>query len=247
MSRLPNAPLIEVVFELKWEIKTKEILNDFQFLHGDLYAQVKSKYPYRETIIPDGIPIEASQGKPVYRFRKGKSEYPLIQIGPGILTVNVIDDIYIWEEFKLEVLNTLKCFLEIYDKVLSLNIIPSLTYVDLIHFDKTNQNSIEFINNNLQFKINPLFTEIFDEETKLHHFSTALNYQLGEELVSLSIADGGIPKLSNGLVLQNKVFGSKSRHTLETLDKWLDRGHSITRKLFLKLTEGKLYEQFSSN
>ena len=41
MSKLPKAPLVEVVFELKWDIKIKSDLDDFQYLYGDLYANLK--------------------------------------------------------------------------------------------------------------------------------------------------------------------------------------------------------------
>jgi uncharacterized protein (TIGR04255 family) len=52
MSKLPNAPLIEVVIELRWQITQKNELTEIQYLYGDLYNELKDKFPHRESIIP---------------------------------------------------------------------------------------------------------------------------------------------------------------------------------------------------
>lgn len=43
MSKLPNAPLIEVVIELRWQITQKNELTGIQYLYGDLYNELKDK------------------------------------------------------------------------------------------------------------------------------------------------------------------------------------------------------------
>ena len=99
MSRLPNAPLLEVIFELRWQIKEKEELNKYQFLIGDLYSSIKENYPSRESLVPPQVPTDILINNPFHRFRKGKNEYPLVQIGPGVLTLNTTDDNYFWKDF----------------------------------------------------------------------------------------------------------------------------------------------------
>ena len=70
MSKLPNAPLLEVIFEIKWDITNKSDIAKFQYLHGDLYSNLKDKYFYRESLLPSEVPFEMVKGMPVYRFRK---------------------------------------------------------------------------------------------------------------------------------------------------------------------------------
>ncbi len=41
MSKLPNAPLVEVIFELRWKVDKNDELVKCQYLHGDLFAKVK--------------------------------------------------------------------------------------------------------------------------------------------------------------------------------------------------------------
>ncbi len=58
MSKLHSAPLLEVIFEIKWAVISKSDIVDFQYLHGDLYSKLKSKYSHRESLIPPEIPID---------------------------------------------------------------------------------------------------------------------------------------------------------------------------------------------
>jgi len=46
MSKLPNAPLIEVIFEPRWKVTDKEKLSKCQYLHGDLLSSIKDVYTY---------------------------------------------------------------------------------------------------------------------------------------------------------------------------------------------------------
>jgi len=99
MSKLPNAPLIEVIFELRWEIKQKSDLTKYQYLIGDLYSSIKGDFPIRESLAPPEIPTEILINNPAHRFRSDKNQYPLVQVGPGLLTLNTTDENYFWNDF----------------------------------------------------------------------------------------------------------------------------------------------------
>ncbi|HPH00719.1 MAG TPA: TIGR04255 family protein, partial [Tenuifilaceae bacterium] len=88
MSKLPKAPLVEVVFELRWQIINKVDLSKIPYLYGDIYSQLKNKYPFRESIVPPEIPIDILINQPVHRFRTAPNDYPLFQVGTGIITLN---------------------------------------------------------------------------------------------------------------------------------------------------------------
>ena len=132
MSKLPNAPLVEVVFELRWDINSKSDLVDFQYLHGDLYSSIKDSFPIRENLVPPDIPFEALKAIPVFRFRKSNNSYPLIQIGPGVISFNTVDEFYEWENFRDEVNLLIDKINEIYPKFDHLSKKTSLIYIDFI-------------------------------------------------------------------------------------------------------------------
>ncbi|MBV6460184.1 MAG: hypothetical protein HJHJAOHD_00286 [Flavobacteriales bacterium] len=100
MSKLPNAPLVEVIFELRWKVTDKEELTKCQYLHGDLYASIKDIYNFREALVAPEVPMELYLNIPAHRFRVAQNNYPLVQVGPGLLTLNTIDSKYNWEEFE---------------------------------------------------------------------------------------------------------------------------------------------------
>src|SRR5258708_6704442 len=103
MSKLPSAPLIEVVFELRWTIEQQEA-QSIQYLSGDLYPHIKDKYPFREAI--QGFPLFGNS--PSSRFRVAQNDYPLVQIGPGVLTINTTDAKYFWKEYEAEVIDVIQ-------------------------------------------------------------------------------------------------------------------------------------------
>ena len=55
MSKLPKAPLIEVIFELSWIANTLTEHEKFQFLLGNIYAKLRQEYPLRINLVQ--IPI----------------------------------------------------------------------------------------------------------------------------------------------------------------------------------------------
>ena len=101
MSSFKNPPLIEVIFELRWSLEDSDAFSRSQFLFEDLYSTFSKEYPFRENILDiTTIPLPILNGQPVRRFRKAENSYPLLQVGPGILTLNSDNRNYIWEDFK---------------------------------------------------------------------------------------------------------------------------------------------------
>lgn len=242
MSKLPNAPLLEVIFEIKWDITSNTDIVDFQYLHGDLYSYLKPKYPYRENLLHPDIPLEIVKGNPVFRFREKLGSYPLIQIGPGLISLNTIDEKYYWKEFRDEsnqILNTLK---EIYPKYSELNLSPALIYIDFFDFNKDNKTSLDFINSNFKLSLNNTFMNNF--VSKMNDVNLTFNYEVDKMIISLNLRDGKINNKKDGLVLQTKVVGKKEKYDTEKLKEWLDSAHKLSSDMFKSLTAGKLYESF---
>lgn len=242
MSKLPNAPLLEVIFELKWDITSKADVVDFQYLHGDLYASLKSKYTHRESLLPPEVPLDIVKGTPVFRFRESRGSYPLVQIGPGIISLNTVDNKYFWNQFRDESNEILNLLNEIYPKFSKLNLSPALTYLDFFEYDKNEDNPLNFINSNFQLSLKDVFMNSTD--AKMHDVNFTFNYKVDENTVSMNLRNGKINNEKEGLILQTKIIGVKEQYNTYKLKEWLNNAHDLSSNMFKSLTSGKLYESF---
>lgn len=154
MSKLPNAPLVEVILELRWTIKDQAGLTKYKYLAGDIYNKLNKSYPYRENIHPPEIPLEILINKPEHRYREAEKEYPLIQVGPGVITLNTIDEKYFWKDFSLRAKEYFETFLTVYPESDKESFKPVIIYVDFFPFDFNKTNVNQYINENfgLEFK-----------------------------------------------------------------------------------------------
>lgn len=239
MSKLPNAPLVEVVTELRWQITKKEELTEIQYLYGDLYNELKEKYPYRENIIPVDIPMEMTLSQPVHRFRSKAGGYPLIQIGPGILTLNTIDEIYEWSTFFEEAKMVLEKFMKIYelpDKM----VVPGIMYIDFFPFNFEESDLLDYINGNFKVRLTQSFLKT-EKPPVDFNMGFAYNIELGQLRVNFQ---KGKVNSKDGIILQTRINGQSLLAKEETLFKWLNDAHKLTSDLFKQLTSGELYESF---
>jgi uncharacterized protein (TIGR04255 family) len=108
-KKLSHAPLLEVIFELRWEIKPVSVPRR-NYPTDEAYERTLAAFtkavaptlPLREQIRPDtGLPedliLPYAAG---YRFRQQQSSYPVLQLGPGVMTVNDTGGEYTWDTFR---------------------------------------------------------------------------------------------------------------------------------------------------
>lgn len=120
-------------------------MTKYQYLIGDLYSTIKETYPVRESLAPPEVPTDILINNPVRRFRKGKNQYPLVQIGPGLLTLNTTDDNYYWSDFYYWAETINKEFFSVFP-IESETFKSNLLYLDFFKFNFKNQNVNDFIN-----------------------------------------------------------------------------------------------------
>ena len=101
-ANLENKPLIEAVFELRWGLEGSGgpafIDPSYQLLVGQLYGELKSEFPYHVALPVSEMPHQMFPYAPHHQFRAQPGGWPLVQFGPGILTVNETE-LYSWERF----------------------------------------------------------------------------------------------------------------------------------------------------
>ncbi len=240
MSKLPKAPLLEVIFELRWQIKQKSDLTKYQYLIGDLYSAIKETYPERESLAPPEVPIDILINSPVHRFRKDKNEYPLVQIGPGVLTLNTTDDNYFYNDFYnwAEILN--KKFFTVFP-IESETFNSNLLYLDFFKFDFKNQNVNDFINESFNININQGF---MIETGNPFNLDLGFFYETDLGNLSVTLKKGQNGKKEDGIVMQTSLHGKESMKSSDNVLSWLNQAHEFSSKLFKEITKGELYNSF---
>lgn len=241
MSKLPNAPLVEVIFEIKWQIINQNDIVDFQYLHGDLYSVIKSKYPARENLIPPEIPVEALKGKPFYRYRSGENNYPLVQLGPGVLSINNTDEDYYWDTFEKEIDYLLDSFVSVYPKSNELKFTPSLTYIDFFEIDFEKTSSLKFINENFNLNITQSF---LSKENISKELNLMFSFEINDKTLVLEFKHAMLNQNKKGIVLQTKIVGQNIKYSRTNLSEWINESHNTTRKVFMDIVREELYETF---
>jgi uncharacterized protein (TIGR04255 family) len=240
MSKLPNAPLIEVIFELRWKIKVKDDLTKVQYLPGDLYSTLKEKYPFRESLVPTEIPLDVFVNQPIQRFRNNKGGYPLCQVGPGLITLNTIDKDYFWDTFYKSANDLLDSFIELDLYETTQKFSPNLIYLDFFPFDFNQDNVNDFLNE--QFNIT--FKQDFIESGRPDNVDLGFFYKVKTGKCSVTFKRGKNSLQQDGIVMQTKLVGSTYTLEKENLLAWLSEAHEFCSSIFKKLTAGNLYESF---
>jgi uncharacterized protein (TIGR04255 family) len=150
-EKLKNPPLVEAIFELRWELQPMPgtvtnskhtvrgdplaVMTDphYKILIGKIYDKLaKEGYSYHEQLPTATIPDEMAAYVVQHRFRKGENGWPLIQIGPGIITLNNTEA-YTWPDFEKKMAGMIKVLFETYPEPKIKGVV--LRYIDSIEFD----------------------------------------------------------------------------------------------------------------
>ena len=238
MSKLPKAPLVEVVIELRWQITNKNELAGIQYLYGDIYNELKEKYPFRESILPVEFPMEMTINQPVHRFRAERDGYPLFQVGPGILTLNTIDSKYYWEALFKDASELIENFFKVY--TLNKDISPGILYIDFFPFNFEKQDVHEFINHRFNVTFGQSFFENDNFPTDFN-MGFAYNINLGDLRINFQ---KGKNNNIDGILLQTRINGKSLNPNQKNINNWFNQAHSLSSNLFKQLIEGELYQSF---
>ncbi|MFZ0011289.1 MAG: TIGR04255 family protein [Halobacteriota archaeon] len=251
---LSNRPLVEAIFELRWELPPTPtgLRSDpnYGIIIGKLYSALEKKYDYYEQLPAANVPNEMAEYVIQHRFRIDKDKWPLIQIGPGIITVNDTQN-YDWPDFEDRVLEAFKCLRAVYQtRDVSLDVTNlSLRYIDSVNFDFERKDLFTFLEDKLHANAS-LRPELFKESNIVKcplHFDWRISFAATKPngICGLRIwtakRDGVNAFFWETIVQSNEDQILKDPFELEV---WLTEAHTITHNWFYKLTEGELFESF---
>jgi len=251
---LKNKPLVEAIFELRWKLRKiapgTRADPHYQLLIGRLYDRLGDEYPFHEQLPAASFPDDIANYLVRHRFRKAENDWPLIQLGPGILTVNDTDG-YEWSDFGCRINRAIKALFEVYpDSQKGLPLARcELRYIDAVAFDFESQDVFDFLENQLKTTVrphSPLFadTGVSDTPRALDlRFSFSSSTPPGS--VRLRFARG-MRGEEGALIWETVVVveGEDAPTSCSGISDWVKDAHNLTHDWFFKLIDGDLRRRF---
>ncbi len=153
---LKSKPLIEALLEVRWSVDSVPGPDPhYQLLIGRLYDRLQSEYPFHQPLEVAQLPTEiaAQAGVVQHQLRAAPEGWPIIQIGPGIMTVNVTSD-YTWADFGSRCRNAVERLFEVHPSSKELQVASTtLRYIDAIDFDWAADNVLEFLREKMKVNV----------------------------------------------------------------------------------------------
>lgn len=255
---LLHPPLVEAIFELRWELQTDQQAGrmrdpSYPMMYGRMFERLKKDFPFVEDLPSVQAHPEATPYVPRHRLRKEANGYPLIQVGPGIITVNDTKS-YAWSGFKTLILRLVDSVIELYPEgEPSLNLIKcELRYVNGIRFDASRENPLAFLGEKLHTKIemDPEFSKLNLMNDRPNALGLNIGYSLQKPLgnLGLSVNLGQFdnkPAYLVQTIIQS--FGEMVPSETDSFIPWLDEAHEVAENCFQLLCKGALMEKFCGN
>lgn len=241
MSKLPKAPLVEVIFEIRWNSTNKQEMDKFQLLIGAIYAALKDLYCKPDNLLPDpNIPIQVLLGKPIYRAKKKSGEPILYQLGPGLLSINYVGSDYDWAIFYQEICRIVLIFKQLYPFNSKKEIQMGLKYLDFFDFNFEQENIFALLKEKFHLSID---AEFIKESIGLN-FSTI--QKIDDSFFNITINTGKLNDQRSGLIVESRLSNTKlSEVFFDNFEQELTNFHEKLSAFFKSLTEGELYNSFN--
>ncbi|MCX6089873.1 MAG: TIGR04255 family protein [Candidatus Atribacteria bacterium] len=253
IKELKNKPLVEVIMEVRWQLQGTapghQVDPHYKFLLGRLFDRIRTDYPELEQLPSANIPDEMVGHVVQHRFRVAANSWPLVQIGPGVFTINSTAD-YIWQDFRSRVLSAIQKLYDAHPKVEELKITNIiLRYIDAVDFNYNMENIIIFLSDKLKLNIS-LPTNLFNDqkvEDKPNRFISHFSFRTGKPrgMINLRFATGqkeNIPALIWETTVESA--GDDLPMLPEGFSGWIDSAHELTHDWFFKMIEGELERRF---
>jgi len=250
---LKNKPLMEAIFELRWELQEPvqgmKIDPHYKILIGRIYDRER-EYPFHEQLPTANMPDEIAGYVVQHRFRKDKDKWPLIQIGPGIITLNDTEG-YIWKDFEKRINHLLGSLFEAYQDAESNLKVNGLLlrYIDAIDYNYEKENIFNFLKEKLKVNIQ-MYDELF-KETGVSNLPLGFDLRFSFPSVKPKGAIHlrfvrGKRKDIDALVWETQVqsIGDDVPKMKDQITTWVVNAHELTGDWFFKMIEGELLRRF---
>jgi uncharacterized protein (TIGR04255 family) len=252
--------LVEAWLVIRWKLdvisENPPIKRDdlFPIALGRFDHLVREEYKFRKELSANQAPLEITPHAVRYQFRKQQEQWPLLQIGPGVATLNFKSPCS-WEDFKKEAEFLRKAIVSAYEeKTLQIDLI-SLTYRNGVPFNFSSEDLSNFMTKNLNTKIE--FPKYLPgkvaEKQIIKDFNASTSFLLSEPNGAegaFRLATG--KKNENGKEQELVVFDFEvaSNNTPLLNDKddfldWIDKAHSVCHEWYMATIQGELFDEYT--
>lgn len=249
---LSKKPLVEAIFELRWELPEIEegVKKDIYYpiLIGALYEKVKDEYPFHEELPTSKIPHDMAEYIVQHRFRRMKDGWPLIQLGPGIISINDTDS-YTWESFRERIFKIIDELYRSYPDPSKLNLDGLLLrYIDAVKFDFSKDNVFNFLREKMKIDVK-IYEKLFNGGVNQIPIGIDLRFAFvsnnPQALVNMRFTRAKKDD-EDALTWETIVRAEKKKipATIEGIKNWIDQAHGLADDWFFKIIEGELLERF---
>jgi uncharacterized protein (TIGR04255 family) len=223
----------------------------YRLLLGRFSERVEAEYPVHEPLpsaeIPDGMAANMVQ----HRFRTKAGGWPLIQIGPGIMTVNETDG-YTWDDFSDRCVKAVGWLFDSHPAKdqFALQVLI-LRYIDAVDVDFSRESVFEFLHDKMKTSIS--LPSVLFEGQHVSSQPVAFNWQASFPhddpggSISLRFAMGQRGRIPS-LIWETLVETVRDEIPVipSGFAEWLSKAHSLTDDWFFMLIEGELQRRFAN-
>lgn len=252
---LKYKPLVEAILEVHWKLEpgpTEGITRDphYKFLLGKLFESVKSRFPHHEELPIASIPDELTPYVVHHRFRTTPKGWPLIQVGPGVFTVNETGG-YVWESYEQVLKDALPRLVAAHPQpdALRFNLLL-LRFVNAVSLDPEQINLLGYLSEKMRTVIS-LPSAIFDQhnlDKSPSRLATEIEFPCSNPAGTLLLKLNTGQHNSESALIFELSFSSKDAEVPsipDRFDAWLTSAHSVIETTFFTLIEGPLEQEFS--
>jgi uncharacterized protein (TIGR04255 family) len=251
---LKNKPLKEAVLEARWQLPgADEDATDphYPLFLGRLQERVAGRLPFNEKLptaaLPDGVAPYVVR----YRFRPSQDAWPVIQVGPGIATLNFTES-YSWESFLAQSKSFFGDVTETYKAVAGKQPTFStmiLRFINAYPFDFKENDAFEFLRRKLKIGVSfpPKFANPRRAGERPAEIQIVANFPLKGPTGSGTLhigsgKSGGKPALI--FDLRVAVEGEDAPQAETNFAEWISGAHDLIEDWFFSLIEGELEAEF---
>lgn len=248
MSKLPKAPLQEAIFEVRWSLdidpsSKQQIDTGFSLAQGKLQEIVRKEFPHYVRKIPHGIPDQMFQYKIINQYWTKVETWPVLQLGPGLFTVNETELNYDWtKKYSILIDKSLDWVYKAYDGKIKINF-ASLRYIDSVKpKDYGFENKwAEFIKEHFNFS----FVNSFNPRGTLNGIRFDQYFELEDKSsLHISMNSGKYRKSDEDALIWQTAVTKSTEFEKNSLISWVNNAHSTTSDLFREMTKPDFYASF---
>ena len=253
---LKHPPLVEAILEAKWQLKEggpQGLLHDpsYSLLVGRLHARIEKVYPCHELLPAAIIPDELTPYQVKHRFRVAENRWPLVQVGPGVVTFNETQNYDTYAAFHPKAVALIRDLYEAYPEPGGPRINALLLrYIDAVQYDYHQDSVWDFLREKMHVPV-ALPERFFcgvevENQPSRFVWESSFSCAVPKGTATLRFATGN--RQGGPAIIWEQMLRTDGEDMVQMPDEfpsWLDSAHAVTEDWFLKIIEGDLMQEFN--